>query len=39
MIKLQVKLQKTAEVTYLEANKQQGRYHLTYLELPKSEKR
>ena len=34
-MELQVKLQKTAEITYLEANKQQARYRLTYLEVSK----
>ena len=29
-MQLQVKLQKTAEITYLEASKQQTKYHLTY---------
>ena len=29
-MELQVKLQKTAEITYSEVNKQQTRYRLTY---------
>ena len=32
-MQLQDKLQKTAEITYLEANKKQTRDHLTYLEV------
>ena len=33
-MKLQIKLQKTEEITYLQANKQQKRYRLTtYLEV------
>ena len=32
---LQVKLQKTAQVSYLKANKQQTRYRLAYLEVSK----
>ena len=38
-MQLQLKLQKTAEITYLEANKTQTRYCLTYLEGAKEEKR
>ena len=34
-MQLEVKLQKTAEITYLEAYKQQTRYRLTYLEVSK----
>ena len=32
-MQLQLKLQKTPEVTYVEANKQQRWYCLTYLEI------
>ena len=32
-MQLQVKLQKTAEITYLKGNKQQGMYRLTYSEV------
>ena len=32
---LQGELQKTAEITYLQANKQQGRHRPTYLEVSK----
>ena len=35
LMQLQVKVQKTAEITYLEANNQQIRYPLTYLEVLK----
>ena len=35
MIQLQVKLQKTVELTYLKANKQQTKYYLTYLQVSK----
>ena len=35
MMQLQIKLQKTAEIKYLEGNKQQTRYCLTYLEISK----
>ena len=34
-IQLELKLQKTVELTYLEANKQQTTYHLTYSEVSK----
>ena len=34
-MQLQVKLQKAAEITHLEANKQETRYCLTYLYLLK----
>ena len=34
-----LKCHKTAEITYLEANKQQRRYRLTYLEVSKLEQR
>ena len=30
---LQIKLQKTAEITYFQTKKQRRRYHLTYLEV------
>ena len=33
LMQLQAKLKKTAEIAYLEANKQQTRYRLTYLEV------
>ena len=36
-MQLQVKLQKTVEKTYLEANKKQTRYRLTYLGVWNSE--
>ena len=39
LMQLQVKLKKTAEITYLEAKKQETRYRLRYLEVLKSEKR
>ena len=32
-MQLQIKLQKPAEITYLEVNKQQTKYRLTYLEI------
>ena len=32
-MELQVKLRKTAQITYLEKNKQQARYRLTHLEV------
>ena len=32
LLQLQVKVKKIAELTYLEANKQQTKYRLTYLE-------
>ena len=35
---LQIKLQKTKEVTYLKANKQQTRYRLTYLKVGRKKK-
>ena len=38
-MQLQVKLQKTAEITYLEENKQQTMHRLTYLEASNSEQR
>ena len=31
-MQLRVKVQKTAELTYLEANKRQTKYRVTYLE-------
>ena len=34
-MKLQDELQKRAEIMYLEANKQQGRYLVIYLEISK----
>ena len=34
-MQLQVKLQKTAEIMYLEANKNQTKYLLTYLQVSK----
>ena len=34
-MQLQVKVQKTGEIRYLEANKEETRYHLTYLEVSK----
>ena len=34
-MELQVKLQKTAEITYLEAKKEQASYRVTYLEVSK----
>ena len=34
-MQLELKLRKRAERTYLEANKQQTRYRLTYLEISK----
>ena len=34
-----LKCHKTAEITYLEANKQQAVYHLTYLEVSKLEQK
>ena len=34
-MELQVKVQKTAEITYLQFNKQQTRYRLTDLEVSK----
>ena len=36
---LQVKLKKTAEITYLKARKKQTRYRVTYLEVLKEKKR
>ena len=38
-MQLQIKPQKTAEITYLEANKQQTRYRLTYLDVSKEDQR
>ena len=32
LMQLRIKVQKIAELTYLEANKQQTKYRLTYLE-------
>ena len=37
-MQLQLKLQKTAEITYLKAKKQQTRYRVTYLEVSKKKK-
>ena len=37
-MQLQGKLEKTAEITYLDANKKQTRYHLTYFEILKKKK-
>ena len=34
-MQLQIKLQQTAEITYLEANKTEARDRLTYLEVSK----
>ena len=34
-MELQSKLQKTSEIMHLEANKQQTRYRVTYLEVSK----
>ena len=34
-MQLQVKRQQTAEITYLQANKQERRYRLTYSEISK----
>ena len=39
LMQLQIKPQKTAEITYLEENKQETRCDLTYLEVSKWEKR
>ena len=39
LIQLQVKLEKTAEITYLDGNKQQARYRLTYLKILNKEER
>ena len=39
MAQLRVKKQKTAELKYLEANKQQTQYRLTYLESSRLQKR
>ena len=38
-MQLQVKLQKKAETTYLEANKAEWTYRLTYLDVLKREER
>ena len=38
-MELQVKLEKREEITYLEENKQQTRYRLTYLDVSKSKKK
>ena len=38
-MQLQVKLEKRAELTYLEAKKQQTRYRLRYSDVSKQEKR
>ena len=38
-MQLQVKLQKTAEITYLEENKQQSKCRVTYFEVSKEEER
>ena len=38
-MQLQIKLQKTKEITYFNANKQQTRYHLTYLKKEKKERK
>ena len=38
LMELQVKLQKTAEITYLEANKHQTRYRLTNSTVLKEKK-
>ena len=35
LMQLQVKRQQTAEITYLQANKQERRYRLTYSEISK----
>ena len=35
LMPLQPKMQKTENITYLETNKQQTRYHLTYSDLAK----
>ena len=32
-MQLQIKLEKSAEITYLEVNNQQAKYGLTYLEI------
>ena len=39
LIKSEVKLQKKDEIKDLEAKKQQRKYHLTYLDVSKIEKR
>ena len=38
-MQLQGKLEKTAEITYLDAKKKQTRYRLTYFEVLKKKKR
>ena len=38
-VMLKLKKKKKAEITYLEANKQQRRYRLTYLEISKKRKK
>ena len=38
-MQLQLKLQKRAETTYLDANKQQTTYRLIYLEVSKQKKK
>ena len=38
-MKSQVKLQKTAEVTYIEANKQETSFRVTYLEVRRKKKK
>ena len=37
-MQLRLKVHETAEITYLVANKQQTRYHLTYLEFSQYKK-
>ena len=39
MTQLQVKLQKTKEITFLEENKEETRYCLTYLEVTREQKK
>ena len=38
LLQLQVKLQKTEQIAYLEERKEQTRYRLTYLDVSKSKK-
>ena len=38
-MQLQVELQKTQEITYLEVNKQETRYRLTYLDVSKEDQK
>ena len=38
-MKSKVKLQKTAEVTYIEANKQETSFRVTYLEVRRKKKK